>query len=190
MSRSMIFTSLLLLLAPGLAMAHPGHGDSSLFSGLTHPLAGIDHLLAMLAVGWWAAQQKGAARWVLPLTFLGSMLVGALLGYGGIALPWTESAIAASVLAFNLLVLVAARLPMLAAASLTAAFALFHGMAHALELPVAAGAMGYAGGFLLATAGLHALGFAMLRWLPGAVEPWLRLSAGISAIAGGWLLLS
>lgn len=190
MTRYKMFTCLLLLLAPGLAMAHPGHVDSSLLSGLGHPLAGVDHLLAMLAVGWWSAQQTGAARWVLPLTFLGSMLIGAALGYSGIALPWTESAIAASVLAFNLLVVVAARLPMVAAAGLTAAFALFHGMAHALELPTAAGAVSYASGFLLATAGLHALGFAMLRWLPGAVEPWLRLSAGIAAIAGGWLLVS
>ena len=189
MTRSTIFTSLLLLLAPGLAMAHPGHADSSLISGLTHPLAGIDHLLAMLAVGWWAAQQNGGARWILPLTFLGSMLMGAVLGYNGIALPWTESAIAASVLAFNLLVVIAARLPMLVAVGLTAAFALFHGMAHGLELPPAGAAAQYASGFLIATAALHAFGFAMLRWIPAA-EPWLRVSAAVCAIAGGWLLAS
>jgi urease accessory protein len=181
---------LTLLLLPGLALAHPGHVESGLIAGLAHPLGGIDHLLAMLAVGLWAAQQSGAARWALPLTFLGSMLLGALLAYGGAYLPLTESAIAGSVMAFSLLVLIAARLPMLAALGLTAAFALFHGVAHGQELPASSVALGFAGGFLLATAGLHALGFALIRYLPHSAEPLLRISAAFSAAAGGWLLVS
>ncbi|SDT89119.1 urease accessory protein [Pseudomonas pohangensis] len=189
MTRRQIFATLALLFSPALAMAHPGHDATGLLAGLGHPLAGLDHLLAMLAVGLWAAQQQGAACRALPLTFVGSMLAGAVLGYSGIALPGTESAIAASVMAFSLLVVVAARLPLAVAVSLTAAFALFHGVAHIQELPANGSVASYASGFLLATAGLQALGFALLRWLPAAAAPWLRASAGISAAAGGWLLL-
>lgn len=188
MTRYQIVATLALLFAPALAIAHPGHDTAGLLAGIAHPLAGLDHLLAMLAVGLWAAQQQGAARWALPLAFVGSMLTGAVLGYSGVALPWTESAIAASVMAFSLLVVVAARLPLLAAVSLTAVFALFHGLAHIQELPAIGNVSAYASGFLLTTAGLHALGFALLRWLPEAAAPWLRASAGISAAAGYWLL--
>ena len=185
-----LITGLSLLLVPSLALAHPGHAESGLLSGLSHPLGGIDHLLAMLAVGLWAAQQQGAARWALPLAFLGSMSLGAAMAYSGVALPFTESAIAGSVMAFSLLVLMAARLPMLAALGLTASFALFHGVAHVQEIPVGSDALGFAGGFLLATAGLHALGFTLIRHLPRACEPLLRISAGFSAAAGCWLLVS
>lgn len=190
MTRRQILATLALLFSPALAMAHPGHEAAGLLAGLAHPLTGLDHLLAMLAVGLWAAQQQGAARWALPLAFVGSMLAGAVLGNSGVTLPWTESAIAASVMAFSLLVVVAARLPMLAALCLTAVFALFHGVAHIQELPATGSVLSYASGFLLATAGLQAFGFALLRWLPEAAAPWLRASAGISAAAGCWLLAS
>ena len=65
-----------LLLSPALALAHPGHGDNGLVAGISHPLGGIDHLLAMVAVGLWAAQQQGTARWALPCAFVGTMLLG------------------------------------------------------------------------------------------------------------------
>ena len=97
-----LFAAAALLLAPALAFAHPGHGDNGLVAGISHPLGGLDHLLAMLAVGLWAAQQKGAARWALPCTFVGTMLLGGLLGFEGLALPALESGIAASVLALGL----------------------------------------------------------------------------------------
>lgn len=99
MSLKKIFTVLTLLLAPAMAFAHPGHGDSGLVAGISHPIGGIDHLLAMLAVGLWAAQQQGTARWALPCTFVGTMLIGGLLGFEGLQLPALESGIAASVLA-------------------------------------------------------------------------------------------
>ena len=73
-----------LLLTPALAFAHPGHGDNGLVAGISHPLGGIDHLLAMVAVGLWAAQQKGNARWALPCAFVGTMLIGGLLGFEGL----------------------------------------------------------------------------------------------------------
>ncbi|OPK06707.1 protein hupE, partial [Pseudomonas veronii] len=97
-----LFAAAALLLAPALAFAHPGHGDNGLVAGISHPLGGLDHLLAMLAVGLWAAQQKGAARWALPCTFVATLLLGGLLGFEGLALPALESGIAASVLALGL----------------------------------------------------------------------------------------
>ncbi|MBB2493599.1 HupE/UreJ family protein [Aquipseudomonas ullengensis] len=187
--RKSLFT-LALFLTPAVAFAHPGHGDSGLMAGLAHPVFGLDHLLAMLAVGLWAAQQSGAARWALPLTFVGSMLFGGLLGFGGLQIPLMETGIAASVLAFGLLVAVAARLPMIVALGLTALFALTHGVAHGLELPALASPWGYAAGFVAATATLHAFGYALVRFLPQAAAPLVRLAGAASAGAGVWLLAS
>jgi urease accessory protein len=177
-----------LFLSPALAFAHAGHDHAGLLAGLAHPVFGLDHLLAMLAVGLWAAQQSGAARWALPLCFVGSMLVGGLLGFNGLEIPRMESGIAASVLAFGLLVAVAIRLPMIVAIALTALFALTHGVAHGLELPEPASPWGYAAGFVLATAALHASGYALVRLLPQAAAPVVRLLGAASALTGAWLL--
>lgn len=179
-----------LLCTPALAFAHPGHGDSGLMAGLAHPVFGLDHLLAMFAVGLWAAQQSGAARWALPVTFVGSMLIGGLLGFAGVEIPLMETGIAGSVLAFGLLVAVAARLPMAASMTLTALFALTHGVAHGLELPDLASPFGYAIGFVAATAALHAIGFALVRFLPQAAAPLVRIAGSASAVTGVWLLAS
>ena len=100
-----------LFLSPALAFAHGGHDHSGLLAGVAHPITGLDHLLAMLAVGLWAAQQSGTARWALPGTFVATMLLGGLLGFAGLEIPLMETGIAGSVLAFGLLVAVAARLP-------------------------------------------------------------------------------
>lgn len=180
--------ALALLLSPALAFAHPGHDHAGLMAGLAHPVFGLDHLLAMLAVGLWAAQQSGAARWALPLTFVASMLVGGLLGFGGLEIPLMETGIAASVLAFGLLVAVAVRLPMAVALGLTALFALSHGVAHGLELPHLASPWAYALGFLVATAALHAAGYALVRGLPRAAAPLVRVAGAASALTGVWLL--
>jgi urease accessory protein len=180
--------SLALFLTPAIAFAHPGHHESGMLAGLSHPLLGLDHLLAMFAVGLWAAQQRGAARWALPLTFVSSMLVGGLLGFEGLNFNYIESGIAASVLAFGLLVAVAMRLPMLIALSLTAVFALTHGVAHGLELPELANPAGYALGFVLATAALHGAGYALVRVLPQAAAGLIRVLGALSAIGGAWLL--
>ncbi|WP_263140868.1 HupE/UreJ family protein [Pseudomonas sp. RIT-PI-AD] len=182
--------ALALLLSPALALAHPGHDTSGMLAGVAHPLTGLDHLLAMLAVGLWAAQQRGAARWALPLTFVGAMLVGGLLGFAGFALPFLEADIAASVLALGLLVALAARPPVSLALALTAGFALVHGTAHGLELPDLASPWGYAAGFVAATAALHALGYAVVRLLPPAAAPLVRLAGAASAGVGVWLLAS
>jgi urease accessory protein len=184
--RKALFATVLFL-SPALAFAHPGHADSGLAAGLAHPVFGLDHLLAMLAVGLWAAQQSGAARWALPGTFVASMLLGGLLGFSGMQIPLMETGIAGSVLAFGLLVAVAARLPLAVSLGLTGLFALTHGVAHGLELPELASPWGYAAGFIAATAALHGLGYALVRYLPRAAAPLVRLAGAASAGAGIWL---
>jgi urease accessory protein len=180
--------ALALFISPAVAFAHAGHDHSGLMAGLAHPLFGLDHLLAMLAVGLWAAQQSGAARWALPLAFVASMLFGGLLGFNGLQIPLMETGIAASVLAFGLLVAVAMRLPLLIALGMTALFALTHGVAHGLELPALTSPWGYAAGFVAATAALHASGYALVRLLPQAAAPLVRVLGAISALSGAWLL--
>ena len=129
-------------------------------------------------------------RWALPGTFVATMLLGGLLGFAGLEIPLMETGIAGSVLAFGLLVVVAARLPMAVSVALTAFFALTHGVAHGLELPELASPFGYAIGFIVATAALHAIGFALVRFLPQAAAPLVRIAGGASAATGAWLLLS
>lgn len=187
MTRQQSFAVLALLLVPAAAFAHPGHGQG-LLAGASHPLGGLDHLLAMIAVGLWAAQQEGRGRWALPCTFLASMLVGGALGFAGVNLPGLESGIAASVLALGLAVALAVRPPLPLAMLATAGFALCHGMAHGLELPAMASAWTYAAGFIGATAALHGAGYALARWMPRAAAPLVRLAGLGAAIAGGYLL--
>jgi urease accessory protein len=187
MTPKQLFATLALLALPVAAFAHPGHGQG-LLAGASHPLSGLDHLLAMVAVGLWAAQQQGRGRWVLPCTFLGAMLLGGVLGFAGVALPGLESGIAASVLALGLAVALAVRLPLPLAMLAAAGFALCHGMAHGLELPTMASAWTYAAGFIGATALLHGAGFALARWMPRAAAPLVRLAGLGAAIAGGCLL--
>jgi urease accessory protein len=177
-----------LCVLPMLAFAHPGHDESGLMAGVAHPLTGMDHLLAMFAVGLWAAQQKGGARWMLPVTFVGCMLLGGLLGFDGLAVPFLETGIAASVLAFGLLVAVAARLPIAVAIATTGVFGLAHGIAHGLELPDMSSPVGYAIGFVAATSALHATGYALARWTPVAAASLIRVLGLVSAGAGVVLL--
>lgn len=188
MNYTKAFGAIALLMVPALAFAHPGHGDNGLMAGIGHPIGGLDHLLAMLAVGLWAAQQKDAARWALPCTFVGTMLIGGLLGFEGLNLPALESGIAASVLALGLAVALAVRPPLFMAVGATALFALFHGVAHGLELPEMSSPVAYAVGFVTATAALHAAGYAVVRFLPAAAAPLVRIAGAVSAAAGVWLL--
>jgi urease accessory protein len=190
MKLSKALLALSLLLSPTLAFAHPSHASSGLLAGVAHPLLGIDHLLAMLAVGWWAAQQQGAARWALPLSFLASMLLGGLLGLATLSVPALETYIAVSVLVLGLLVSVAARLPTAVGVGLTALFALAHGVAHGSELPGSASPWTYAAGFLAATALLHVSGYALVRYLPTAAAAWVRVAGMGTAGAGLWWLAS
>lgn len=151
-----------LCLFAGTASAHTGdHSTLTGFAGgLAHPLLGLDHLFAMIAIGLWAAQQGGRALWAIPVAFVGAMLAGGMLAWSGIALPQVEAAIALSVLVLGLLVATRRQWAVTAGTTLAAGFALFHGNAHGLEMPLAASPALYALGFGLATACLHAAGIA------------------------------
>lgn len=142
-----------------LAAAH-GLGDhaAGFASGLAHPLTGVDHILAMFAVGLWAAQLGGRAYWSIPLAFVGTMVLGAVFAAAGLTLPAAESGIAASVLILGLLIAFSARAALPLGMVLVGVFALFHGHAHGTELTSAVSAAAYGLGMLLATIGLHATG--------------------------------
>ncbi len=154
--------ALALALIPTLAHAHPGHGAEigGIGWGLAHPFTGLDHILAMIAVGLWAVQIGKRALWVLPLSFVSAMALGAALGMGGVRLPFVEPAILASVIGLGALVAFAARLPLGASAALVAVAALFHGQAHGSEMPANASGFLTMAGFIIATAMLHAIGVA------------------------------
>lgn len=151
-----------MLLVTGTALAHPGHGETFSFAeGLAHPF-GIDHLLAMLAVGLWsAAVLPPARRWLGPAVFLAAMGVGAALAMAGLSPKLVEFGVAASLLGFGSMLLLGRSMPIGVGLSLTAAGAALHGMAHGMELPVAASAASYALGFLSTTALLHGGGVAI-----------------------------
>jgi urease accessory protein len=178
-----------LALLSGAAMAHPGHESASFFSGIAHPIGGLDHLLAMLAVGLLAARERGRLRWALPLAFVVAMLAGAGLSALGVALPAVETGIAASVLVLGALIALVGRLPPGVTMPLVAAFALFHGHAHHAEMGHGSIAA-YTLGFALATAALHAVGYVFARALPDtpAASRVKRAVGGFIALAGAALL--
>lgn len=149
-------------LAPTLAFAHTGVGATHGFEhGFLHPLTGLDHLLAMVAVGLLAARLGGRALWAVPASFLALMLVGGGLGMAGLDLPYVEIAIALSVVVLGGAVALGAPLPLAAAMTLAGAFALFHGHAHGSEMPESTSGFAYAAGFLAATALLHLAGIGL-----------------------------
>ena len=165
-----VLTCLALLAFAGSALAHPGAPGHEFKDGLAHPLLGLDHLLAAVAVGLWAAQRGGRALWALPAAFLGAMVLGGAAAAAGVAFPAVEPTLLVSVLVLGLAVASAARPPLAVAVGVTALFALAHGNAHGAE---AASAAAFLGTVLataaLLTAGLGlALGLAALRRLAGA----------------------
>jgi urease accessory protein len=185
-----------LCLLPTIAQAHIGADHGGGFGdGLQHPIGGLDHLLAMVAVGLWAAQCGGKARWALPIAFVTLMGLGGVLGMSQLPLPGIEVGILLSSLLLGALIVGSVRLPLGWSVGLVGSVALCHGFAHGLEMPAAANAWGYAAGFLLATAGLHLIGFGtawacqrarhdrVVKWAGGLV--WLGgLVSIVSAIGG------
>lgn len=170
-----------LMLVPGTAVAHTGHaGDHPFLSGLTHPALGADHLLAMVAVGLWAAVIGGRAMWALPIAFVSAMLLGGLLGSAGVPLPGVEPMILASVVALGALTALAMRPGQATAVAFVALFGLFHGHAHGAEGP-STGLASFAAGFVLTTMGLHFAGVALGRLAQGALP---RVIGGLTAVAG------
>ena len=169
----------------GAAQAHTGHGTHSLMEGLTHPF-GLDHLLAMVAVGVWsvAALPQGKA-WQGPATFLLALIVSAGLGAMGVTLPFLEHGVSLSVVQFGAMLLLAQRpMPTVIGLGLIAAASTLHGLAHGSETPET-GFAGYALGFLVTTAALHlggvGIGMAIKRWL--STRSGLALG-GLGAVLG------
>ena len=176
------------------ALAHTGVGAThGLAHGFLHPLNGLDHMLAMVAVGLYAAQLGGRSLWMLPLAFVGTMLGGGLLGYAGVPMPMVEPGIALSVIAMGAAIALGVRLPAAAATVLVAAFALAHGHAHGSEGTSLAAFLPYATGFVAATALLHCAGIAIgltldrLGAFPAIV---LKRAAGVAGMVAGIALLA
>jgi urease accessory protein len=172
------------------AFAHVTKGEASGFvTGFRHPLSGLDHILAMVAVGLWGAQLGAPAIWVLPVAFPMVMAFGGMLGLMGIPLPGTEYGIAASALLLGAAVLFEVKPPLAVAAVLVGIFAIFHGHAHGTELPPGQSGLLYSMGFVLATGGLHAVGIGI-----GAVHRWnwgrrlLRVAGAVVMIGGAFFM--
>ncbi len=147
------------MLAPTAAFAHVGHGSTVGFvHGFVHPVTGLDHVLAMIAVGLFAANLGGRALWAVPLSFVAVMAFGGVLGVAGIAVPFVEAGVAVSVIVLGLAVALRRQWPVVAAMALVGGFAVFHGHAHGAEMPVDVSGLEYGLGFMLATAILHVVG--------------------------------
>jgi urease accessory protein len=181
--------SAVLALLPAIASAHPGHDGGHDLSwdfagGFAHPVFGLDHLLAMVAVGVWAAQLGGRARWIVPATFVSVMTLSAAFAQNGIVPAGMEQMIAASLLAFGLMIAMAKRLPLSAGLGLTALFAAFHGFAHGAEIPANSSGLSYGLGFVAATVLLHAAGLALGK-LSATQSSWFSKAAGAGVAAVG-----
>ncbi|WP_363318312.1 HupE/UreJ family protein [Bosea sp. (in: a-proteobacteria)] len=175
----------------GPALAHTGVGAVHGFgAGLLHPLFGLDHLLAMVAVGLWAGLTGGRARLAYPLAFIGMMVLAGLWGMSGAALPGVEIGIAVSVVVLGLAIALKATPPLAAGAAACAIFAIFHGHAHGAELPQASSGLGYALGFVLATAALHGAGLGLAGLLAARAPLLARVAGGGLALAGVAILAS
>ena len=184
MKKSVLAVSLFL---PAMAWAHADHATAAGFlSGITHPLSGLDHLLAMLAVGIWASQCGGRALWAWPVAFVALMSAGSLSAISGVTHPYIEQGIVASLLVFGLLIAAAIRLPLLAGAWIVSVFALFHGAAHGVEMP-AGNPLLYMAGFALSTAALHATGIGAGLLGKGI---WVRLAGAVVGGSGLYLMLA
>ncbi len=187
-----VLLALFLAAAPA-ALAHPGHEGHELTwdftTGFTHPLFGWDHLVAMLAVGLWAAQLGGRARWFVPAAFVTVMAIGAALAQNRLMIPAVEQAIAASVLVLGLLIANATKVSVGVGMALVGLFAMFHGFAHGAEMPATARGFSYGAGFIFATALIHAVGVSVgLLAAPRAKQ--VALAAGWAITACGIALFA
>lgn len=170
--------SLTLISSNGFAHTESGVAGG-LISGFLHPIFGLDHLVAMVAVGLWGAQLKQPAIWLLPITFPVLMAVGGVLGVAGVALPAVEIGIAVSALILGLVVAFSVKAPLWVAALIVGFFAIFHGHAHGTELPGAANPLAYGVGFVVSTGLLHLAGI-----LLGLITKWPNGARTIQAMGG------
>jgi urease accessory protein len=178
---------------PTIASAHPGHeGAPGFIHGFLHPLGGLDHILAMVAVGLFAARLGGRALWLVPASFVVTMAVAGVAGMTGFALPYVEAGIALSILVLGAAIALEMTMPVAAAMGLVAFFAVFHGHAHGAEMPETMSGLAYGAGFVAATAALHALGIGLGLFIGRAGEMFgrrvLQVGGTAAALAGAALL--
>lgn len=182
-------SAMFMLAAVSGAEAHVGVGAvSGTVAGFTHPVGGLDHVLAMIAVGVLAAQQGGRALWSIPLAFVAMMLVGDAVGVAGIAMPFVEQGIMGSIIVMGVVVALGCAMPMPLAVAMVGLFAVFHGHAHGTEMPVDASGALYGLGFAIATTMLHVTGIGAtvsVQKFARQVAPVLvRIGGGIIATLG------
>lgn len=178
------------LLIPPAAQAHALMAEeTSLLAGFVHPLLGLDHLLAILAVGLWAAQQGGGSRlWQLPGTFLSMMMLGAVIGQTGWPLPLVEAGITSSLLVMGLILTFAIRWSIMPAMLMVGLFAVFHGSAHGAEMSQTLAVIDYNLGFMMSTCALLGLGVALGLIARGVqYEKLLRIGGFAIGLTGAWL---
>ena len=187
--KKQILVATLFSLISGFANAHPGHGLVSTYAGFMHPLTGLDHLLVMLAVGVWAAKLGGPARWQLPLTFIITMAFGALLGSIGLNFAGIETAIAASVMAMGVFLMLSLSMNKQAQLGIVALFALLHGMAHGVVINSQSN-MAALAGMLMATVALHGIGYLMGAQRAAMFNLGNKLFAWLMLFVGSYLLVS
>ena len=184
-ARSLLL-GLSLVALPTAAFAHTGVATHDLIHGFMHPIGGLDHVLAMVAVGVFAVVLGGRALWLVPLSFVAMMALGFVLGANGVTLPYAELAIALSSIVIGGLAALGKRMPVVAAMALVGGFAAFHGWAHGAEMPADAGAANYALGFVAATALLHAAGIAGAMGVAAVTG---RYGRTVAQVAGGLFAL-
>ncbi len=172
---------------PALAQL-PSETNGSFLSGMSHPLGGADHMLAMVVVGIWAMQQSSRAIWFVPGAFVGLMTVGYVLAFAGINLPLVEPVILASTMAFGVLAAFAVRAPLSVSMGIAGFFGVFHGYAHGAELG-SADALPFGIGFVMVTAALHVAGVQLGYWA-GKSHPLVPRGLGaMSALFGLTLII-
>ena len=177
------------LLTPALAWAHPQDASTALLAGFMHPLSGLDHVLAMIALGVWAAQLGGRAMWAVPTAFVAAMLAGGLIGLIGIDVTAVQPLLAATVLVLGIFIMSRLRASAAESALMAAAFAVFHGAAHMAQVPAGANLFAYGAGLVGATALLHIVGI-LAALAVRCRDNVLRVGAAPVAFAGMWLLAS
>ncbi len=168
------------------AEAHTGQGVTHAFSaGFAHPLGGLDHLLAMVALGLWAGLAGGRALWLWPASFVGAMVIGGAIGMAGVPMSFVEQGIVGSVIVIGLATALAFSPSLAIGVAMAALAGLFHGHAHGTEVPADASGLTYAAGFALATMLLHAVGIALTVIATRFTLPIAaRAAGGLTAVAG------
>ncbi|MEO5330201.1 MAG: HupE/UreJ family protein [Magnetococcus sp. THC-1_WYH] len=192
MSPASTLLGVLLLVLASPAFAHTGVGQvGGLTAGFSHPIHGLDHILAMVAVGVLAAQQGGRSLWAIPGTFVAMMIFGGILGMTAASVPFVELGIAGSVVILGVVIALGGQMPMVAAMILVGSMAIFHGHAHGTEMPVNAVGITYGLGFAGVTAILHAAGIALTVGIKKTLETiapmTIRIGGGAIAVVGATL---